>query len=619
MIRRARLGFAVGAFFLALPLGAFAQIVVPPATEVPIPAKPSTDSTKAKADTIKAKADTIKAPFGRSFAPRTADIGPQYNWNREELFASGAYTVADLLERVPGATSFRSGWLASPKFVAMNGDLNRIKVFYDGIELDNLDPRTGSALDLTTVELWTLENVSIERFANDLRVHLRSWRVDKTDPYTRTDVYTGDEETNIYRGYYGKRFGSGAGLQLAGQQFSTRSARLGGGGDALSFMARVGIARKMWSVDAFAERRNASRVTQPTFGEGLSLQPFEGTHTLAYIRAGIGNPAGGPWLQAIAANMRLAESSPKESAAEAASRRILPDTADTTTKRIQYLLSAGFARGALRTSVTDRVRAFDGDVNHTPSARFELANNLGLIGLFGERSNASRRKRGDAVVRFTPLSFLALAGAMSVDIPDEQGSVQPGDSTSAISRQPPRTTSARVEAGVRLGGTWLLGGFITRDTAVLAPPMVFDTAYAYRFVGRRQGLYAGLRGRVFGDLNMDVLATRWDSAGFYQPRYQARSEVNLATRWLSRFPSGNFGLKAAVIHDYRSDVSFPTAAGVRRTNSSGIFSALLEIRILRGVASYQVHNMSGDLYQIVPDFYMPRSLGVYGIRWEFWN
>jgi hypothetical protein len=582
-------------------------VVVPPASEVPIPPKPATDSTAAKRD-------TIKAPFGRSVGPRTADIGPQYQWNREQLFASGAYTVADLLERVPGTTSFRTGWLMSPKFVAINGDMRKVKIFYDGIEMDNLDPRSGM-LDLTTVELWTLENVSIERFANELRVHLRSWRVERTDPYTRTDVYTGDEDTNIYRGFYGKRFDSGFGLQAGGQQYSTRSARLGGGGDAFSFMGRVGIAKRMWSVDAFAERRNAARVIQPTFGQGLSLPPFEGTNTLAYVRAAYGDPAGGPWFQAIAANMQLAEKTPHVTAADAFSRKIRPDTSDTTTKRIQYALSAGIAQGIVRASITDRIRAFAGDVSHAPSARLEFGGLRGIVGLFAERNGTTKRNRADGVFRVNLLPSVAIGGALSYDAPHDQ--VFPNDSASALIV--PKTTSARLEAGVRVWNPWLIAGFITRDTALITPLTVVDSAYTMTYVGRRKGLYAGIRGTLYKDVNIEVLATRWDSAGAYQPRYQTRSEINLDTRWLSRFPSGSFGLKVAAIHDYRGEVIFPTSSGSRVTASSGIATGLLEIRILRGVASYQVSNPFGKQYQIVPDFYMHRSVGIYGIRWEFWN
>jgi hypothetical protein len=580
---------------------------VPPGSEIPIPPKPKTDSAAKKAD-------TIKAPFGRSVGPRTADIGPQYQWNREQLFASGAYTLADLLERVPGVTTFRSGWLASPKFAATNGDLTKIKVYYDGIEMDNLDTRSGM-LDLTTIDIWSLENVMIERFANETRIHVRSWRVDNTDPYTRTDIYTGDENTNIYRGFYGKRWGSGAGLQLAGQNFGTRS-RLGGGGDALSFMGRFGIAKKMWSVDAFGFRRNASRSLQPTFGEGLALAPFEGTHTLAYVRAGVGNQNGGPWAQAIASFMRLAESSPKNNASQASAKRIPMDTTDTTTKRAQYILAAGFAKGLVRTSVQDRIRAFNGDLSHTPSARFEAGGAKGIVSTLVEHNGGTSRRRADGVARFTPLPFLAIAGAASYEAPDGAAAdAVPGVASNAI----PKTTSARIETGVRLINPWLIGGFVTRDTAVLTPPRVIDSAYAFRSVGRRNGIYGGLRGKLYKDVNTDVIATLWDSAGFYQPRYQVRSELNLETRWLKKFPSGNFGLKVAAIYDYRSEVSFPTADGIRRTNTSGIASGLLEIRILRGVATYQVRNPFGNLYQIVPDFYMPHAISIYGLRWEFSN
>lgn len=625
MIRRSRLGYVVGAFFFVAPLTTQAQVVVPPASEVPIPPKPATDSTKAKKDSIKIKGDTIKSPFGRSVVPRTADIGPQYQWNRDEMFASGAYTVADLIERVPGATSFRTGWLASPKFVAMNGDLRKVKVIYDGIEMDNLDPRSGSMLDLTTIDLWTLENVSIERFANELRVHLTSWKVDRTDPVTRTDVFTGDEDTNIYRGFYGKRFQNGAGLQLGGQQFSTRSARFGGGGDALSFMGRFGIAKRMWSVDAFAVRRNASRVIQPTFGDGLSLPPWDGTHTLAYVRAAIGKKTGGPWLEALAANMRFAEKSTHFNETEAIAKHIRADTTDTTTKRIQYSLSAGIAQGPIRASATDRIRAFEGDVTHSPSLRLEASGRLATFGLYGEKTGDSKRKRADAVVRFTPLSFISIAGAASYDSPDDTAKrieTVPDVNDSAASElviPVPKTKSARIEVGLRLWNPWLIAGFITRDTAVLAPPTVIDSVYAIREVGKRNGVFVGLRGKVFKDLNIDALGTKWDTAGYYQPEYQARAELNLTTKWLSRFPSGNFGLKLAAVHEYRSEVRFPTLAGVKTTKDGQMTSALVEIRILKGVASYQVRNVFGKNVQIFPDFYMHRSVGVYGIRWEFWN
>lgn len=576
---------------------------MPPASEVPIPPKAKTDSAAAVP-----KPDTIKAAFGRGVGARTADIGAQYSWNPAEMFASGAVTLADLLERVPWATTFRSGWLASPKFAAVNGDLAKVKVFYDGVELDNIDPRNGGLVDLNTIQLWTLENVSIERFANEIRVNVTSWRVDRTDPSTRVDVLTGDENTNVYRGYYGRRFDNGAGLQVAGQQYSTRSARLGGGGDALSFMVRTGIAKKSWSIDAFGMRTNASRVTQPTFGSGLSLQPFEGTYDLAYLRAGLGKVDGGPWLQLIASTMRLEESSSRRDAGAALTQHLLPDTVDSTSSRNQFVAAGGYFRGPLRFSVSDRIRAFDGDVYHSPSARFEFGGTRGLVSVFTEKNFLSKVGHADAVVSAMPIPFFAVTGSLSTIFPDNE-----------VAGSNPKYTAARVEVGVRLFRPWLIGGFMTRDTAFLQPPVIFDTAYVSRSVGRRNGYYAALRGPVYKDINVDIQGTMWDSAGYYQPRYQARSEINLITRWLSRFPSGNLGIKVAVVHEYRRAVLFPTLTGPRATSASGISSAQLEIRILRGVATYQVRNIFGDLYQIIPDFYMPRAISYYGFRWEFWN
>ena len=166
---------------------------------------------------------------------------------------------------------------------------------------------------------------------------------------------------------------------------------------------------------------------------------------------------------------------------------------------------------------------------------------------------------------------------------------------------------------------WLVGGFLTRDTAILQPLRAFDTAYIAQAAGRRSGTYFGVRGKIYRAINADIIATQWAAADAYRPHYQVKSELNLATRWLSRFPSGNFGIRAAMMHDYRSEARFPTADGDRQTGSSNVFSALLEIRILRAVVSYQIRNMTNEIYQLVPDFYMHRVINLYGVRWDFVN
>src|SRR5690606_23776649 len=107
-------------------------------------------------------------------------------------------------------------WLASPALVGVAGDVSRTRVFLDGIELEGLDPTGGGLLDLSRIQLWSLEDVAVERGADELRVYLTTWRVERTTSSTRTDVATGDQETNLYRGMFGRRFKHGEVLQLGG-------------------------------------------------------------------------------------------------------------------------------------------------------------------------------------------------------------------------------------------------------------------------------------------------------------------------------------------------------------------------------------------------------------------
>ncbi len=278
----ARLGLVAGALLYAAAFPAPAQVPTPPVSAVPIPVKPKTDSGP---DSVRVKIDSIKPPFGRFADPALYEIGPQYEWNRAQLFATGALTVIDLLDRIPGVTTFRSGWLATPQTATYNADFERVRVFYDGIEIDDLDSRTGGVLDLSTVQLWSLEHLSIERSASELRIYMRTWRVDNTDPYTRVDIATGNEDTNLYRGFYGKRFDNGGVLQFAGQQYGVASPRFSGSGDALSLLGRVGIAKKGWSLDGFVIRHHPTRdIERAAIGRPPVLS-LDATNTDAYIRA----------------------------------------------------------------------------------------------------------------------------------------------------------------------------------------------------------------------------------------------------------------------------------------------------------------------------------------------
>ncbi|MFL5479395.1 MAG: hypothetical protein ACJ79X_10295 [Gemmatimonadaceae bacterium] len=581
-----------------------AQVVPPPASEVPIPVKPKTDSAP---DTTQIKTDTLKASIGRFADPALYEIGPQYEWNRTQLFATGAFTLVDVLDRIPGLTTFRSGWLSTPQTAMYAGDFQRVRVFYDGVEIDNLDTRTGGVIDLASVPIWSLEHLSIERAANETRIYMRSWRVDNTDPYTRADVATGNEETNLYRGFYGKRFDNGGVLQFAGQQYGVTSPRFAGSGDALSLLTRVGIAKKGWSLDAFMLRHHPTRDMQRPVAESgrPPILGLDATYTDAYLRAAIGGVDGGPWAQLTVASLGYKGTTEPNRTIGA---EIIADTLERRTSESQYNLSAGMTLGPLRLEALDRLRALGGQTYNAVSGKADIVSPMGTISGFVERDAFRNTFKADAGIRAQPLPFLAFSGSIGQSTPLESGIGSPSAGT-----------SLRGEAAVRVFGPWMAAGLIRADNPDGLAPLVYDTLFLPTRAGQVTGKTISIRGPIVAGFGIDAWAAQWDDSVAYLPRYQSRSEINYANDFARRFPRGDFALRVAGIYEYRSHVDFPLAAGDVRAPVSKTVSALLEIRILRAIISYQQRNIMGYQYSVIPGFEMPRVLANYGVRWEFWN
>jgi len=576
---------------------------------VPIPPKPKTDSgpdsVRIKSDSIKVKADSIKPPIGRFADPALYEIGPQYEWNREQLFATGALTVIDLLDRIPGMTTFRSGWLATPQTATYNADFQRVRVFYDGIEIDDLDSRTGGVLDLSTVQLWSLEHLSIERSASELRIYMRSWRADNTDPYTRVDIATGNEDTNLYRGFYGRRFDNGGVLQFAGQQFGVASPRFSGSGDALSLLGRVGIAKKGWSLDAFALRHHLTRdIERAAIGRPPVLS-LDATNSDAYIRAAVGRVGSGPWAQLTVASIAFKGTTRPDRGVTAAP---ISDTLERKVSESQYNVSAGYTLGPARFEVEDRLRALQGTSYNGASGRLDLVTPIGVVSGFIEHDGFRKTTNADAGIRAQPLPFIALSGSISRAVP-----VTSTGSTGGS------TTSARGEVGLKLFRPWLSAGFITTDRTAGSAPIVYDTLLLPTGAGRISARTASIRGPIFGGIGIDAWVTKWDQNGPYRPQYQSRSELNYSNNFAKHFPRGDFEIRAAGVFEFRGHTNFPLSAGDIETTVAETVSGLLEIRIMRAVLSYQQRNILGYPYQVVPGFDMPRVLAIYGVRWDFWN
>jgi hypothetical protein len=562
-------------------------------------------SLRAQADTTLQQdslpADTIKAPLPVFPAPPLIGAGPSFRWNREEIGRSGAFTLDELLARVPGVEAYRTGWLAAPALVAVAGDVSRVRVFLDGIELEGLDPTGGGLLDLSRIQLWSLEEVAVERGADELRVFLTTWRVERTTSSTRTDVATGDQETNLYRGMFGRRFGRGEVLQLGAQQYGySNNITAFGGGDELAIFGRVGIGRRLWSLDAYLMRGNRSRDAQdPLFG-GTTLPAQDAIRTDAYARLAFGSTQSGAWLHLLGASQRFNQE------ASGSGTAALPDTQISNR---QYVATAGYARGGFLVSATGRMRDPDiGDQQTTVTGRASFDSRYVTLALRADARESDTISVQEASAALRPTTWLTLSGSIA----RRNGGEPEFDQL-----------SARAEAGLRLGGLWVIGGVLTSDTThVLTPPLLLDASLPpVEDADAPEGFYGGLRGRLWRDVFVDAQLTQWSEEGTYRPRQSGYGYLYVDTKWLGRFPSGSFGFTGSAGYVFRDRVPFPTSAGGSDFGSTiRELHFQLEIRILDGALFWQqFYRIDPARPEIVPGFGVPRQTNIYGVRWQFWN
>jgi hypothetical protein len=631
---------------------------------IPLPSRADSilrrDSTKVgavplpgtKSDSTKPPRDTIKAPLARAEAPPIIEIGPARIYDRAAMFATGALTLSDLLGRVPGLTELTTGWIGAPSAVAVLGDVRRVRLFLDGVELDPLDPRMRGAAAPNDLPLHALEELRIERGPDEVRVYARSWRVDRTTPYTRADVSTGDQNTNLYRAFFGRRFAHGEVFQLAAEQYNTQPVRALPSTDALHVMLRGGIARGPWKADLFAERTDRNRgpwVGIGNFARTIDTIPeLESRRTTAYARFANGDPERGRWIQLMASanGYHLSARSPNTFGETTNQGGGIPDS---TVYEGQYLVAGGTRYGPFSVSTTERLRASNGRRWFTPSARASMETDLLAVSLLGEGASALTPSRIEATARVQPFGRIALlasashtgSGVFERVIGDTlfgrtinaAGVYQPGpvffypgfDSLEVARYELPSATALRLEGGVRLWDFWVSGGIVRRAATTLLPPgeLVRDTTSgtAVRTEGEATGSTVSVRGRLFKAVHADAWALAWnDTTALYRPRYQSRSELYVQTPLLGRFPRGNFGLLASLAHEYRSRVLFAQPDGsVRVAPDARTLAFKLEIRIQTAVISYQFRNLLQERYSLVPGFPMPRQTQFYGVRWEFWN
>lgn len=287
-----------------------------------------------------------------------------------------------------------------------------------------------------------------------------------------------------------------------------------------------------------------------------------------------------------------------------------PDTLevpnDTTHSRPQFVLTGGVTRGAVHLSALGRFRRWRGGTTLSPGVRVAYESGGLTLSFLGERSPLDSLQRLEGGAHVNLGGRFALSGVVSRFNPIENADA-------------PTSLATRVEAGARVGRVWFTLGSLRRDNAFLPAAIAFDTSFQSAAQRSSNGLFATLRGKFYRDVGFDVSAMRYGEAGIYRPQYETRSRLYFDSDMRARFPSGNLNILLSLIHDYRSEALFPTAAGMLESSQYRTWGAELEVRLLTATISFQYRNFLGAEYQQVPGFAMPSVTSFYGVRWTFIN
>lgn len=119
-------------------------------------------------------------------------------WDQKSFLLEATTTLADLLDRIPGIWTVRTGLLLQPEAGSFAGSTaNRVEIILDGYVLD---PLTESTMDLGKIELVNIESVRIERRIGLIRIHIETIVPQDNRAYTRIEAGVGEPESNLFRG-----------------------------------------------------------------------------------------------------------------------------------------------------------------------------------------------------------------------------------------------------------------------------------------------------------------------------------------------------------------------------------------------------------------------------------
>jgi hypothetical protein len=573
------------------------------------PVPPDSARGDAAADTVAATpADTTAGAQPDSFPPPPELVSfPEpdlagwtagvWEWTREDLLESGALTLADLLEQLPGVTPVRSGLVGLPVGASAFGATGgRLHIVLDGFELD---PLGSSTFDLARLELGQLRRVRVERRLDGLRIELETIAPFDPRPYTLVEAGTGQLlASNMFRGtFLAPRF-IGRPMGLGIEYLDTRRTSLTPEA-ASSFSAwfKWGILSKERGLQLEVRRSNMKR-------SGVSALAGEGSRQDWVLR---GRNAFSPNFVAEA---YIGQSSNDDGFGETKVR----ESSFQTGLRAMYRAERLWAGGAVRT----RSHASFPPVE----AELEVGGRpLPFLQLSGDVAWANWREAGRAAAvtvrsELGPFAGLRAFGELSAG--DEGVPFVAYDGTRAV------VTS---RDALRFGGEWSRGDFQAgaarvrlRTDGIPTFGLPFDRTPGIYPGGEVQGWELTARVPLFWKpLSLEGWYTRWEgNRWIYLPDESWRA--GLVYHHLP-LKSGNLEILARIEARYRGAMLVPdTEGGASLVPGVTTLDGYLHIRIVgvRGFLRWENMTRLQNVYDL-PGRNLPGPRFFYGIKWELWD
>jgi hypothetical protein len=262
---------------LAAPMWVAAQVSPDSAQVAPDSALAAPDSTALGPSAVAAvgqvgpdsiPADTIfyNLPALESGVPAGFATGV-WAWDRDEIMASGANTLAELLSEVPGVVTLLGGDYGTPAAISALGlGGGGVRIVRDGFEVFPLD---GGMADLQRVGLVGVTRVRFERTGGEMLIELTTYRYQDARPFSLVEAGTGQLDTNVFRGTYADPTALAGSIALGLERVDTRGYGQNEGGNRTGTWLRYQLHRGERAGLAFDFRRMGPETQVPEYAGGV--------------------------------------------------------------------------------------------------------------------------------------------------------------------------------------------------------------------------------------------------------------------------------------------------------------------------------------------------------------